>query len=216
MHYNDISVEPDSIIEPEDSLSVEFSSFTANVRDNNVNLIWSTVYELNNNAGFEIQRRIQTDSFIIPWNIIGFVEGMGTPDQGFEYQFTDNDIHLGAYEYRLKQIDLDGASVYVDTLEVTIEKPDANIMFPNYPNPFNSETTIKYFISEDNAQVKLKIFDINGREITTLINRKKRADYYTVKWDGTNMQGQTVAGGVYFYHLVAGGYVKTGKMILLK
>jgi len=96
----------------------------------------------------------------------------------------------------------------------------------NYPNPFNPTTTIKfrtplnsplYQRGETGGLVTLKIFDILGREVITLINEKKPAGTYTVQWNGKNSDGQEAGSGVYFYQLKTGsGLVETKKMILIR
>ena len=80
----------------------------------------------------------------------------------------------------------------------------------NYPNPFNPSTTIKYSIPEK-SYVTLKIYDILGAEIKTLINEGKRAGIYELNWNAINLPS-----GVYFYQLKAGSYIGTKKMILMK
>jgi len=90
----------------------------------------------------------------------------------------------------------------------------------NYPNPFNPATTIKYTIhnipGKYSGQTTLKIFDILGREIRTLIDEKQPPGNYTVKWDGTDSRGRRAASGVYFYRLKQGDDSASKKMILLK
>jgi photosystem II stability/assembly factor-like uncharacterized protein len=85
----------------------------------------------------------------------------------------------------------------------------------NYPNPFNPITTIRYEIPEqvrnDKNNVSLKVYDILGNEITTLVNGQKSAGEYQVQFNGTNLSS-----GIYYYQLVVGDFVKTNKMILLK
>jgi photosystem II stability/assembly factor-like uncharacterized protein len=85
----------------------------------------------------------------------------------------------------------------------------------NYPNPFNPSTKIKFEIPDqnrnDNAIVTLKIYDILGREIATLVNEEKPAGEYEVEFDGSNLTS-----GVYFYQLKAGSFVETRKMVLIK
>ena len=80
----------------------------------------------------------------------------------------------------------------------------------NYPNPFNPSTKIKYSIPE-NQKVVLKIFDLLGREISTLINEEKPAGNYEVEFIADNLSS-----GIYFYRLQAGEFVKTKKLMLLK
>jgi hypothetical protein len=80
----------------------------------------------------------------------------------------------------------------------------------NYPNPFNPVTRIKYQLAAQ-AHVTLKVFDVLGREVATLVNEVKQPGSYTVQWDGSG-----VASGVYFYRLVAGEFQSIKKMIVLK
>ncbi len=93
-------------------------------------------------------------------------------------------------------------------------KDEANLpdyaLFQNYPNPFNPATTIKYAIPKT-VNVELKIYDILGREVKTLVNETKTAGYYEVHFNADNF-----ASGVYFYRLKAGDFIKTNKMIFLK
>jgi hypothetical protein len=90
------------------------------------------------------------------------------------------------------------------------ERPEGFQLFQNYPNPFNPTTTIEYSVPE-RASVELKVVDVLGRVVTTLLNEEKPAGAYTVRW---NADG--VASGVYFYRLKAGGFVQTRKMLLVR
>lgn len=85
----------------------------------------------------------------------------------------------------------------------------------NYPNPFNPSTQINYSIGI-RGRVSLKIFDILGREVATLVNGQQDAGSYQITWAGRNGQNQPVTSGVYFYRLESGGFAKTNKMVLLK
>lgn len=80
----------------------------------------------------------------------------------------------------------------------------------NYPNPFNPTTNIKYSVSAD-SHVKLKIYDILGKEITTLVNEQKAPGYYTVQFDASKL-----ASGIYFYRMEAGQFVQSKKLLLVK
>ena len=92
--------------------------------------------------------------------------------------------------------------------------PKKSDLSQNYPNPFNPITKIDYNIT-NNSKVTLKIFDITGREISTLVNKTKEAGYYTVQFNASEY-----ASGTYFYRLTAEGgnenFVMTKRMILLK
>jgi len=85
----------------------------------------------------------------------------------------------------------------------------------NYPNPFNPVTKITYDLRAP-VQVELTVYSVRGERIRRLVGRAQGAGRYTVSWQGVNDAGQPVASGVYFYKLVAGDYVNTRKMILIK
>ncbi len=80
----------------------------------------------------------------------------------------------------------------------------------NYPNPFNPSTRIKYSIPQS-SQAQIKVFDILGNGIETLVNEEKPAGSYEVEFDGSNLSS-----GVYFYRMQAGNFIKTKKMVLLR
>ena len=80
----------------------------------------------------------------------------------------------------------------------------------NFPNPFNPSTTIKYSIPQT-SKVVIKVFDVLGNEIKTLVNEEKSAGEYEVEFNGAGLPS-----GIYFYQLKAGEFSKTKKMILLK
>ena len=103
---------------------------------------------------------------------------------------------------------------------VAYEIPAETALLNNYPNPFNPETWIPYHLSED-ADVKLTIYDINGQVVRDLdVGHQTAAKYDTrskaIYWDGRNRFGEQVASGVYFYHLQAGDFSGTRKMVILK
>jgi hypothetical protein len=86
----------------------------------------------------------------------------------------------------------------------------------NYPNPFNPVTRIRYEILNQ-TYVALKITNIQGQEVRTLVNKEQPVGNYEVLWDGRDNSGKQVASGVYMYKLEAGqGFVQTRKMVLLR
>ena len=89
----------------------------------------------------------------------------------------------------------------------------------NNPNPFNSMTTIHYQLPKP-AEVCIKIYNLQGQEIRTLIKEKKEGGYFTIIWDGKDNQGNIVVSGVYFYRMNAKSrkqqFIQTKKMILLR
>jgi len=85
----------------------------------------------------------------------------------------------------------------------------------NYPNPFNPSTTIKYALQE-NAEVTLKIYNVLGQVVRTLVNEKQTAGYKLVVWDGTNDIGVQAASGIYIYRIEAKDFVQSKKLILMR
>jgi hypothetical protein len=103
----------------------------------------------------------------------------------------------------------------IDTFTIGIqpisnEVPEKFLLYQNYPNPFNPSTNIKYQIT-DNKFVTLKIFNILGKEVETMVNEKQSPGTYEVSWDGINYPS-----GIYFYKLSAGKFIETKKMVMIK
>jgi hypothetical protein len=189
---------------------VELTSFTASVNENDVTLSWETATELNN-SGFDIERKSVSGEY----DKIGFVPGYGTTTERRVYSFSDANLLAGNYTYRLKQIDYDGTFEYSDAVEVEIVIPDVYSLHQNYPNPFNPNTNITFTLAA-NAQVTLKVFDILGQEVLTLINQDITAGVHTYDFDASGINS-----GVYFYRIEANGidgtnFTSVKKMILLK
>ena len=88
--------------------------------------------------------------------------------------------------------------------------PTGYSLSQNYPNPFNPSTRFRYSVPQS-SKVVIKVFDILGKEITTLMNEQKLAGTYELTWNASNLPS-----GVYFYRLNAGEFTETKKMILLK
>jgi Secretion system C-terminal sorting domain len=204
------------------SLPVELSSFTAKIINEKVHLTWITETEVNN-YGFDIER-IQLPLNPVSegqeqrWINIGFVEGYGNSNSPKYYSFDDNDLIGGTrFKYRLKQIDTDGNFNYSDEVEIEII-PDKFALFQNYPNPFNPSTKIRYQLPEA-SKVEIKIYDIKGEKIFTLLDEKKEAGIFEKEFNADNL-----ASGVYLYHIIAESvnldpgkkFIETKKMILLK
>lgn len=93
--------------------------------------------------------------------------------------------------------------------------PARSTLSPNYPNPFRARTHIPYTLAEP-AHVTLTVYDIMGRKVATVVDRRQEADSHRATWDGTDRQGVPVASGVYFYRLQAGAYSKTRKMVVVQ
>ena len=190
---------------------VEMLLFNSSTGERNVTLSWSTSTELNN-SGFEIQRRCESGELRVEsWSTIGFVSGSGTTNEPKEYSFTDRNLETGKYKYRLKQLDFNGNFEYFELSEVvSIGIPDKYDLLQNYPNPFNPVTTINYDLPSDGI-VTIKVYDILGREMKTLVNEMKIAGYHKIKFNAAEL-----ASGAYFYQMKAGEFVAVKKCVVLK
>ncbi|UCH62517.1 MAG: T9SS type A sorting domain-containing protein [Fidelibacterota bacterium] len=85
----------------------------------------------------------------------------------------------------------------------------------NYPNPFNPTTEIQFKVSRT-APIRLKVYDLSGSLIHTLVNESKQPGTYSVKWNGRDIHGGLLPSGIYFYSMEAGNYRETRKMLLMK
>jgi hypothetical protein len=93
--------------------------------------------------------------------------------------------------------------------------PTEFTLLQNFPNPFNPETTIKYALAEA-ADVQLRIYNILGQSVRTLVAERQSAGRYQIRWNGTDDRGMTVSSGVYFYQIVAGKFKDGKRLMLLK
>jgi hypothetical protein len=193
-------------------LPVELSSFTAKHTKEEVFLKWTTKTEVNN-YGFEIERNVNG----VGWLKIGFVTGHGNSNSPKYYSFTDDNLVGGSkFHYRLKQIDTDGKFEYSGVVDIEII-PDEFFLYQNYPNPFNPSTIIKYQLPKESI-VEIKIFDITGAILNTLLSEVKPMGTYEEKFTANN-----ISSGIYMYNLIARNpgqsseifFTETKKMIVL-
>ena len=190
------------------ALPVELSSFTSIMNGATVELNWITSSE-RNNAEFKVERFKIGDGG--DWSTIGLVSGNGTTTINHSYSYTDRGLLSGTYHYRLKQIDYNGNFEYFNlTNKVVIGIPEKCSLSQNYPNPFNPSTTIQYSIPKD-GDITIKVFDLSGKEVMTVINEYKTAGSYSI-----NINGNNLSSGIYYYMLTAGDFVSTKKMTLIK
>jgi hypothetical protein len=188
------------------ALPVELTSFISTVKDDNVTLKWKTATELNN-KGFEIYRN----------NVmIKFVAGFGTTSESNVYQYVDKNLSNGTYSYKLVQVDLNGMKETVGTTEAKVNKVPAEFSISqNYPNPFNPSTVIKFALPTD-AKVSLKVYNILGVEVSTLVGNNLSAGIHEAKFNASNLNS-----GIYFYNITTRGVdgsvnSSTMKMMYLK
>ncbi|MFO7888784.1 MAG: T9SS type A sorting domain-containing protein [bacterium] len=141
------------------------------------------------------------------------------------YQATDINPAMSkslAFSVNKGNGDFGGGSVYFDNIQfktgngtsvpdvTDISVPDDFILYPNYPNPFNAVTSIKYSLSEI-FRVKISIYNVSGQMIETLVDAKRNPGTYTTEWNAEN-----VSSGIYFYRLGAETATLIKKCILLK
>jgi Secretion system C-terminal sorting domain len=196
-------------INGDDNVPVEFTSFTANANFGVVDLQWITATETNN-QGFEVQRSTGNE-----FETIAFVQGQGTTTESQVYTYSDNSVQVGSYTYRLKQLDFDGTTNYSNEIEVNVPAPAVFTLDQNYPNPFNPSTQIAFRLAVD-SKVSLKVFNVLGQEVATLVNSNLVAGGHSINFDASALNS-----GVYLYRIEAAGidgsnFVDIKKMILTK
>ena len=186
-------------------IPVELTSFTASVSGTSINLVWSTASELNN-LGFEIERKSENSD----WQVISFVAGFGTSTKTNNYYFSDNNLSIGKYSYRLKQVDFEGTFEYSNVVEAEVISVDKFELSQNFPNPFNPSTSIKFSLPAA-SNVKLSVFNLLGQEVKTLVNGFKTAGSHTITFDASELSS-----GIYIYKIEANNFTQSRKMTLIK
>lgn len=92
-----------------------------------------------------------------------------------------------------------------------------NKLIKNYPNPFNSKTQIQYQLADNfDQKTQILIFNVFGKKIRTLVDKKQSAGFYSISWNGKDDNGQQVSTGIYFYKLTSGTFSEVNKMMFLK
>ncbi len=191
-------------------MPVELVSFNASVLDNAVSLNWTTATE-KNNSGFAIERKENNGNY----KQITFISGKGSTTERSIYSFQDKNLNPGTYVYRLRQVDFDGSFQLSNETSVDISIPNNFVLEQNYPNPFNPTTKIKYRLPDVGTRhalsVQLKVYDILGNEIATLVNEAKASGSYEVTFNASGL-----ATGMYVYKLQAGSFTSIRKMMVIK
>jgi len=143
-------------------------------------------------------------------------EEVGNFDTGFYVQnitFDDNYIYIADGQNGVYIIEFQDPGVGIS------EQPRSVInhshLAQNYPNPFNPSTQIKYNLQKS-TRVSLKIYNIQGQEIRTLVNEFQSAGRKSVQWNGLDSSGHEVSSGVYIYKIDCGDFSLSKKMILIR
>ena len=171
-----------------------------------LNLTWTD--NSSTETGFYLERKDGDGSSFIIHKILG-------PNL---ISFSDSNLTPGQYyAYRLKAFTGIVESNYSNEFEIVIVSINSEIgipnkfeLFQNYPNPFNPITTIEFSLPESRL-VRLEVFDIVGRNVSTLINTQKEAGFHSVQFNGSGLSS-----GVYLYRIQAGDFVQVKKLLLVK
>ena len=176
-----------------------------------------------NNYGFEVERTFRgplaaaTDTskpaiVAVRWDSVGFVRGSGASSSPRQYLFRDGNLPAGRYSYRLKMVDATKGSAFSAAVDVVVGlAPKVFSLSQNYPNPFNPSTTIEFTIPED-GRTTLRVYDLLGREVETLLDQPLKAgEYHQAVFNASRL-----ASGVYFSVLRFNDKPLVKKMLLLK
>ncbi|MBI5727167.1 MAG: T9SS type A sorting domain-containing protein [Ignavibacteriales bacterium] len=191
------------------ALPVELSSFSAAAKENAIVLNWVTATEVNS-AMFVLERNSG-----LSWQVIANIKASGNSNAAKNYSFTDKNLKIASYQYRLKMIDVDGSFSVSTMVAVELAAPKMFSVKQNYPNPFNPSTIIRYTIPKTGS-VEVLIYNILGAAIKCLYAGIQDPGLYSIEWDGKSSSGNTVASGIYLYRIAYNANIITKKMLFVK
>ncbi len=191
-------------------LPVELISFDALIDQSRVLLSWKTTSETNN-AGFEIQHRRFINIPDQNWTRIGWIGGAGSTNTPQDYQFRTHDLQAGPHQFRLKQVDLDGAFIYSKTLEVVLGVPGTHSITEVYPNPVSDQSRFTLTVSAD-QHVSISLIDLTGRVVQKLFDGfLSRGQSQQI-----NIGAETLPSGVYIYKISSDIFTDAGRIVVVK
>jgi len=157
-----------------------------------------------------------------PWQtdvgIVGVSEyGAGRVVYISFHMFANDNVFAPNYDLIANAIKwlAEGVNTVATDVETVSEVPQTFKLSQNYPNPFNPRTTIEFEMPVT-SYVSIKIYNIMGQEVATLVERSFEPGSYSIVWDGTSSSGMRVASGVYLYRFQAGDYREAKKLLILK
>jgi hypothetical protein len=201
------------------ALPVQLVSFTATGGQGVVLLRWRTESEWNH-EGFHLYRALRAGGEyerITP----ELIAGAGSSSEPRDYGWQDRRVEPGrTYWYQLESVDgMGGARRYgpvsATPTGVLAAVPAKSLLLPNSPNPFNARTWIRYQLAEGGS-VSVKIYNVTGQLVTTLVEGSQPPGYYQVPWEGQDHRGAPAASGLYLCQLKSNQFTATTKMILIK
>ncbi|MFC1563744.1 beta-propeller fold lactonase family protein [candidate division KSB1 bacterium] len=190
--------------------SVELVDFTGEDIEGRIRLSWETAREVNN-AGFRVYRSFTEDG---EYELItgGLIDSRG---EG-EYELTDLEVDIGrTYHYILESVNTHGFTEQYESIAVTVHAPEKFELHQNYPNPFNPVTTIKFEIPRP-GRVVIRVYNVLGQEVKTIVNKDYMPGFHRVRWNGVNNFGRRVSTGMYIYRIIYGNNVISKKMVIIK
>jgi hypothetical protein len=213
----------DFVLFNDTALPVMLSDFAAKAQEGKIVLSWTTQSELNN-LGFQVYRTTKengTYSMIASYENIPSLLGAGNSNTAKDYIYEDAMIsHSKLYWYKIADVDYQGMRTFhgpisIQAVALTSETYE---LLPNYPNPFNPETNIRFKVPIDpdtNGNIRLVIYDNLGTPVRTLVYGSVTAGIHNVKWKGRDDQGDLVPSGLYFIRLQT-NIVRTRKILLIR
>ena len=183
---------------------VEFTNLTSSVSGNEVTLNWQTATETNN-QGFYIERKKFGQ-----WEKRGYVNGKGTTTEYQNYKFKETVNSFGTYQYRLKQVDLNGSYHYSDVVLAEVGLPQKFYLSQNYPNPFNPTTKLQFQLPV-RSDVTITLHNTLGEKVADLYSGETSPGTHELSIDGSNLSS-----GIYFVRMKTENVVKSVKITLLK
>ena len=174
-----------------------------------------------NVEGFDLTLTFDTNERLLDMEVGAILDPNISTDSYETIQIVIADHHGNekVYEFEeLQQLGLYQQMAVVNNITTSTDdmlSPQTFALHQNYPNPFNPETSISYDLARDGL-VSIKVHDLRGTLVKTLVRDVQPSGQKTVKWDGTNDLGQKVSAGLYFYRIEAEGFSDTKKMVLLK
>jgi hypothetical protein len=196
------------------------TAFSARIKDKKIHLVWRVTNPLQISY-FYLQRivpgsneyeTINKDRIALADFFDKDMNENSLPE--YKYSYEDDPEADGVYYYRLRAYDAGSKLVLEsDPIKLGISGIRDFVLEQNYPNPFNPTTTIQYELME-NTHVTIKVYDLIGKEVTTLVDKIESAGKYTVEFDASKFSNLT--SGIYFYKLQTEKYSDVKKMILNK
>ncbi len=216
------------------TLPVALSLFQAHVKNEHVILQWRTESEVEN-VGFEVYRSVTENSgFVLldSYRSNPQLKGQLNSSTARNYRFEDFSVTPGqTYYYKIADVDVKGQRTFHGPLKVLVtrENVESTIgavviktfkLYPNFPNPFNPATHIKFdvpAVKQGVVSVQVNVYNLNGQKVRTLLDGDLQGNaQYQLTWDGTDETGNSMPAGIYFVQLRSSRFVQTLKVCLVK